>query len=98
MQPRTFLPIVPLLALLTACEGTFVVDPTDPRLDLSVALVRKDVGTPLIFLNGTRISMAELRELEPDRIASIEIVKGAAATSRYGAEGRDGVIHISLKQ
>jgi hypothetical protein len=98
MQPRSLLTTLPLLALVAACEGTFVIDPSDPRLDLTVAAVPKEAGTPLIFLNGTRISMTELRELDQDRIASIEIVKGAAATSLYGAEGRDGAIHIALKR
>ena len=98
MRFRPSLTIVPLLVLTAACEGTFVVDPSDPRLDLTAVPATKDLGAPLIYLNGTRISMAELRKLDRDRIASIEIMKGPAATSLYGPEGRDGVIHVSLKQ
>lgn len=97
MQNR-FALTIPLLALAAGCEGTFLVDPADPRLDLTVATARTDLTSPLIYLDGIRISKAELLELDRNRIASIEVVKGAAATSLHGAAGREGIIYVSLKK
>ena len=96
MRRSQALTVISFLALLSACDGTFVVDPNDPRLDLTVA--REQVGDPLIFLNGSRISMTEMQELDRDRIESIEVIKGRMALAFYGDSARDGVIQIRLKQ
>ncbi|HET9949050.1 MAG TPA: TonB-dependent receptor plug domain-containing protein, partial [Longimicrobiales bacterium] len=58
-------------------------------------------GAPLIFVDGERCDMAELREalesLDADAVSSIEVIKGAAAAELYGAEAANGVIHVNLK-
>ena len=96
MRRLQALTVVPLLALFAACEGSFPVDPNDPRLDLTV-VSREQVGDPLVFLNGTRISLIEMQELDRDRIASIEVIKGRMALSLFGDSARDVVIQIRLK-
>ena len=55
-------------------------------------------NSPLIVVNGEAwtLSGSEV-ELNPEDIASIEILKGAAAEARYGARGANGVILITLK-
>lgn len=58
------------------------------------------VNPPLIFVDGERVTgptAPVLDDLAPDDIASIEVMKGAEATARYGEEGRDGVILITRK-
>jgi TonB-dependent SusC/RagA subfamily outer membrane receptor len=54
--------------------------------------------SPLIVVNGEEwtLSGSEV-ELNPEDIASIEILKGAAAQARYGARAANGVILITLK-
>lgn len=68
---------------------------------------------PLIFVDGTRISagvedsdiqigmggqeVSQLNFLNPEEIASIEVIKGPAATSLYGSDAANGVILISTK-
>ena len=96
MRPLSILSLTALLVGATGCDGSFVVDPDDPRLDLTVA-AREYSGKPLIYLNGTRISIEELHRIDRDRIASIEVLKGQTALALYGAEARDGVITVSLK-
>jgi TonB-dependent SusC/RagA subfamily outer membrane receptor len=56
-------------------------------------------NSPLIVVNGEAwtLSGSEV-ELNPEDIASIEILKGAAAEARYGARGANGVILITLKE
>lgn len=64
---------------------------------------------PLIYVDGARISnitpssgqqgqeFSLLNYLDPQDIASIEIVKGPAAATLYGTEGAAGVIRITTK-
>lgn len=68
---------------------------------------------PLIFIDGARVVGANedptfslglggqepsrLNDLAPEEIASIEVIKGPAATSLYGADAANGVILIRTK-
>ena len=54
---------------------------------------------PLIYLDGVRMGWgkAALRELDPDDIERIEVIKGPAAAVTYGEDGQYGVIQIYLK-
>ncbi len=61
---------------------------------------------PLYIVNGVQISFANnngvissnpLNFLDPDNIASIQILKDAAATAIYGAAGANGVVLITTK-
>jgi hypothetical protein len=88
-----------LLALAlgaSACDGTFVIDPDDPPIDLTVA-AHKHAADPLVYVDGVLSSLSALHDIDRSRIATVEIVKGVAATAIYGSRGREGVIHISLK-
>jgi TonB-linked SusC/RagA family outer membrane protein len=51
---------------------------------------------PLYIVDGAIINGA-LPELNPDDIESVEVVKGAAGASLYGARAGNGVIQISTK-
>lgn len=48
------------------------------------------------FLNGE--IQGEIKELSPDNIESVKVIKGKAATSKYGKDGKNGVIVIKLKE
>jgi TonB-dependent starch-binding outer membrane protein SusC len=54
---------------------------------------------PLFVLDGIPLSdgSATLKDLDPRDIASIDVLKDAAATSVYGSRGANGVILIALK-
>ncbi len=52
---------------------------------------------PLFFLNGKEITAEVARAVAPASIASIEVVKGTAATTVYGERGSRGVILITSK-
>lgn len=68
---------------------------------------------PLVFVDGVRVtagprtapgnavggqSLNALSDLNPDDIASIEVVKGPAAATLYGADASAGVIQILTKK
>ena len=52
---------------------------------------------PLIVVNGAIMSDEEFARLNPSAIAKTEVLKDAAATSRYGARASNGVILVTLK-
>ncbi len=65
---------------------------------------------PLIFIDGIRVSEGQnspgvggqatdrLNDINPDDIESIEVVKGPAAATLYGADASSGVIQIITKK
>lgn len=52
---------------------------------------------PLIIMDGFEISIRTMMDLDPDRIASITLLKDAAATSIYGSRAANGVVVIESK-
>ncbi len=48
----------------------------------------------LYLLNGDRASLDEVRNISPEQIVSINVMKGDTAIEKYGEEGRLGVIEI----
>ncbi|MBT2557028.1 hypothetical protein J7E24_04470 [Hymenobacter sp. ISL-91] len=55
-------------------------------------------GDPLIFLDGKRISQAELNKLDPKLIESMNVLKRDAALKAFGQEAVNGTILIITKQ
>jgi TonB-linked SusC/RagA family outer membrane protein len=51
---------------------------------------------PLLIIDGT-ISGGSIADINPQDIASVEVVKGAAASSIYGSRAGNGVIQITTK-
>lgn len=59
----------------------------------------KSAPEPLIIVDGVIINKgaAFIRRMNPDGIESIEVIKGEAATERYGSRAGDGVIMVRTK-
>ena len=63
---------------------------------------------PIIYIDGVRVntqrraerrtSMSRLDDINPEDIASIEVIKGPAAATLYGTEAANGVIQIITKR
>lgn len=51
----------------------------------------------IYILDGVEIKKTELDNLKPERIESVNVLKGDAAISQYGEKGRNGVIIIKTK-
>ena len=51
----------------------------------------------LIIVDGVIVNKGELDNLNPNSIASMEVLKTKAATAAYGEKGRNGVIIIKTK-
>ena len=53
---------------------------------------------PLYLVDGVEVDGAPASLPKPDRIATIDVLKGAAAELEYGARGAHGVIRITTKR
>jgi TonB family protein len=52
---------------------------------------------PIYLVDGVEVSSAEVKNIDPNRIESINVLKGDNAVKNFGEKGRDGVIMINLK-
>lgn len=52
---------------------------------------------PLLYVDGVRIRNDLLDDLDPDRIERIEVIKGEAAETLFGAAAANGVVKIFTK-
>ncbi|MDC1393363.1 TonB-dependent receptor plug domain-containing protein [Flavobacteriaceae bacterium] len=54
---------------------------------------------PLYVVNGKTLEKgADIKDIDPDRIKSINVIKGQAAKEKYGDKGVNGVIEITTKK
>ncbi len=53
---------------------------------------------PLYVVDGEMMDTFDLNTINPDLIASIEVLKDASATALYGSRGANGVILITTKE
>jgi TonB family protein len=51
----------------------------------------------LVIIDGKESTKAEMEKINPDKIASIDVLKDKASAEKYGGKGKDGVILITLK-
>jgi bla regulator protein BlaR1 len=53
---------------------------------------------PIVFIDGIRATMDQMKSLDRKQINTVEVIKGPAAISVYGAEAKDGVIVVTTKR
>ena len=57
-----------------------------------------DDKDPLIIVDGKEVKNKKLKDMDPDTIKSINVLKGESVEKKYGKKGKDGVIEITLKK
>lgn len=62
-----------------------------------LSLFNKDGTSPLYVIDGTITSIEGLNSFDPSKIETIDILKGNAATSLYGEQGKNGVVLVKTK-
>jgi TonB-dependent SusC/RagA subfamily outer membrane receptor len=60
-------------------------------------------AAPLYVIDGTELpggpeTVSRVQALPPERIASVEVIKGERAAAEYGARGANGVVKITTKK
>ncbi|RIJ41943.1 M56 family metallopeptidase [Pontibacter oryzae] len=53
---------------------------------------------PIYILDGNKVSTKVMQSLDPNTIASVNVLKGEKATAEYGKDGESGVVVIKTKQ
>ncbi|MCF0052109.1 TonB-dependent receptor [Dyadobacter sp. LJ53] len=53
---------------------------------------------PLYVIDGIPLSASEVNAINPNDVASVEVLKDASATAIYGSRGANGVILINYKE
>lgn len=56
-----------------------------------------DGSNPLIVIDG-KITNVNVREIDPESVRMINVLKDEAATAKYGEKGKEGVIEITTKR
>lgn len=57
-----------------------------------------DNKEPLFFVDGKKWESNEVSNLDPNKIASMNVIKGLSAQEKYGEDGKNGVVEITLKK
>ena len=52
---------------------------------------------PLFIIDGKEITNDKFKDIDPDTIKSINVLKGENAIKKYGEKAKNGVIEITLK-
>ena len=66
--------------------------------DHNFVFMSDDEASPLFIIDGVKTTQSNLDKLDPDKIESINVLKGDAATRQYGDEGKNGVVLITTKK
>lgn len=73
----------------------------NPRMVLKVNGDKAGGPQPLIIIinkAGESSRVTSMESIDPDDIASVNVLKGESAISKYGAEGKNGVVIITTKE
>ncbi|MFD1314095.1 M56 family metallopeptidase [Namhaeicola litoreus] len=72
---------------------------TDGKIkEKKVFFVSSDDEKPLILIDGKEAPESTMKDLDPDRIDKMEVLKGDKAVEKYGDKGKNGVILITTKK
>jgi TonB-dependent SusC/RagA subfamily outer membrane receptor len=55
----------------------------------------KDV---LYIVDGKELQSGSMKDIDPNTIKSINVLKGASAEAKYGDKGKSGVVEITTKK
>jgi len=82
-----------------AAEGKVAVEIQEGSL-VRLRPISEDGSPPLIYVDGVlqEAGTAVIRQLDPDAIERIEVIKGKAAEGVFGKEAAGGVIQVFLKK
>lgn len=80
--------------------STFSGQPGTNKIDVLVRGLSSPSSdsTPLFVIDGVPLTQAFFRNLNPNEIENVTVLKDAAATAIYGNRGTNGVIVITTKQ
>jgi hypothetical protein len=85
-----------LFATTAACATERVAAPQRAAAPVAASTVAL---LPLLYVvDGVRLGRDQVPAIEPNRVASVEVIKGRAALERFGSEASYGVVLITTRQ
>ncbi|TFG41427.1 MAG: M56 family peptidase, partial [Bacteroidia bacterium] len=88
----------PLIASNPALYVRLVKDPDyKEQPEIRIRNTDGSEAKPLIVVDGVIDEKQDLKEIDPNTIGSIKILKDKPATDKYGENGKDGVVEITTK-
>jgi len=93
--------LVSLLVIFTfhfafAQTSEVIITNKSPKDNAPAVIISKDGKTPLYILDGKIVD--NIKDISPNDIESVSVLKGAMATKKYGEKAADGVIEIISKK
>jgi serine protease Do len=93
--------LVSLLVIFTfhfalAQTSEVIITNKNPKDNAPAVIISKDGKTPLYILDGKIVD--NIKDISPNDIESVSVLKGAMATKKYGEKAADGVIEIISKK
>lgn len=79
-------------------NGVIEIRTKEPSSVKTTLKTTTNTSTPLTVVNGKILSNEEIKNINPQHILKVEVLKGEAAIKLYGEAGRDGVVIITTKE
>jgi TonB family protein len=80
-------------------QTTRIVVGIDPSGETTIVSNADDfINPPLYIVDGKEITKSEMKDINPDLIEQISVIKNKEFTSKYGDKGKNGVVLITLKK
>ena len=71
---------------------------TETEEHSSITYKSPDNKEPLFFIDGKESNTKDVNDLDPNKIASMNVLKGNNATKKYGEKAKNGVMEITTKK
>lgn len=94
----------PIVAMAEKDPRTITINASDEKGKKVYTIVRKETNSTelpkdvLFILDGKEITQKDMKDLSPNLIQSINILKGESAVALYGEKGKNGVVEIKTKK
>jgi len=91
-------PLSPLSPMAPVAPVAPITPASKPNMAIKIDGIISNGKTPMYIYAGLEITEAQMKQIDPNTISSIDVLKGEKAISEYGEKGRNGVVKISVKQ
>jgi serine protease Do len=79
-----------------AQTGEVIITKKNPKENAPAVVIGTDGKTPLYILDGKIVD--NIKDISPNDIESVSVLKGAMAIKKYGEKAADGVVEITSKK
>ncbi len=75
-----------------------VTNGNDSKTTTNVVTISGQQEKPIVYINGKLTTPDfDMNDIDPNKISSMNVLKGQKATEKYGSDGKNGVIEITTK-